>query len=676
MQKNIVILTAMIMVVACKTEFKKEENMKINPDKQVVIDSLMNRYGENEKFRIERGVEQVASLWTTEDGTDEEFKKFCLDNFIESGAKLKTVFDKISRNLEILNGHFNTISLELLKPIHLDMGTIHEVDQMFGSYSAGAHLDNDFYQNKIAFYIALNFPHYTLGEKNELGKDWNSLQWAYARMGDIYTARVPAKYLQEYARVSTAADMYISEYNIYAGELLDPRGEKIFPKGLKLLSHWNIRDEIKSNYGVETGLNKQRLLYEVMVKIIRQEIPEMIINSEEYQYSPYENKVYKDGEEVKFVPGDNTRYQHLLNSFHALKAMDPFHPELDTYIKRKFDGEMEMPQPWVEDLFVDFLSSPRVKDVAGLISRRLKRDLEPFDIWYDGFKARTGINEEELDNITMAKYPSCEEYEEDMPDILMKLGFSEQKAKEIASRITVEAARGSGHAWGAAMKSADSYLRTRVTSKGMDYKGYNIATHEFGHTVEQTISLHDVDYYMINGVPNTSFTEALAFMFQHRDLDLLNIETGGDERKYLRSLDKFWSVYEIMGVSLVDMNVWKWLYDNPNATAGELKEAVLSISREIWNKYYADILGGQDSEILAIYSHMISYPLYLSAYSFGQIIDFQIEQYILDKNFAREVQRMFSLGRLTPDVWMDRAVGEPVSVEPMLKAVGEAIEYF
>ncbi|MFW5710180.1 MAG: hypothetical protein ACOCXW_01785, partial [Bacteroidota bacterium] len=292
MQKNIVILTAMIMVVACKTEFKKEENMKINPDKQVVIDSLMNRYGENEKFRIERGVEQVASLWTTEDGTDEEFKKFCLDNFIESGAKLKTVFDKISRNLEILNGHFNTISLELLKPIHLDMGTIHEVDQMFGSYSAGAHLDNDFYQNKIAFYIALNFPHYTLGEKNELGKDWNSLQWAYARMGDIYTARVPAKYLQEYARVSTAADMYISEYNIYAGELLDPRGEKIFPKGLKLLSHWNIRDEIKSNYGVETGLNKQRLLYEVMVKIIRQEIPEMIINSEEYQYSPYENKVY------------------------------------------------------------------------------------------------------------------------------------------------------------------------------------------------------------------------------------------------------------------------------------------------------------------------------------------------------------------------------------------------
>lgn len=59
----------------------------------------------------------------------------------------------------------------------------------------------------------------------------------------------------------------------------------------------------------------------------------------------------------------------------------------------------------------------------------------------------------------------------------------------------------------------------------MDYKGYNIAVHEFGHNVEQTITMNNVDSYMLNGVPNTSFTEAVAFLFQKRDLELLGLKT-------------------------------------------------------------------------------------------------------------------------------------------------------
>lgn len=68
------------------------------------------------------------------------------------------------------------------------------------------------------------------------------------------------------------------------------------------------------------------------------------------------------------------------------------------------------------------------------------------------------------------------------------------------------------------MKGQRSRLRTRIPSQGMDYKGYNIAIHEFGHNVEQTISLYDVDYYMLNGVPNTAFTEALALVFRKETL--------------------------------------------------------------------------------------------------------------------------------------------------------------
>ena len=96
------------------------------------------------------------------------------------------------------------------------------------------------------------------------------------------------------------------------------------------------------------------------------------------------------------------------------------------------------------------------------------------------------------------------------------------------------------------MKGAVSHLRTRISDKGMDYKGYNIAVHEFGHNVEQTISLNDVDNYLMAGVPNTAFTEALAFLFQSRDLYLIDIKQENKEAEKLQTLDAAWSLMETM----------------------------------------------------------------------------------------------------------------------------------
>ncbi len=273
------------------------------------------------------------------------------------------------------------------------------------------------------------------------------------------------------------------------------------------------------------------------------------------------------------------------------------------------------------------------------------------------------------------KYPTSDAFAQDMKNILMKLGFNPAKADFIASRVVVEPSRGAGHASGAEMRSDNSNLRTRVGKDGMDYKGYNIAVHEFGHNVEQTITLQDVDYYMMRGVPNTAFTEAWAFVFQKRDLELLGLKENDPLLIHLNALDNFWMTYEIMGVSLVDMKVWKWLYDNPDADANKLKAAVISIAIEIWNKYYADVIGVKDQPILAIYSHMIDYPLYLSAYPMGHIIEFQMEQQIAGKNLADEMQRMLIQGRLIPQLWMKGAVGESLSIEPTLLATEEALKY-
>jgi hypothetical protein len=442
-----------------------------------------------------------------------------------------------------------------------------------------------------------------------------------------------------------------------------------------LLSHWNLRDEIKSDYAdKETGSEKQEMIYKVMERIIRQEIPGAVINNPAYEWAPYNNQVVKEGTPVELASEADTRYAHVINIFNALKAIDPYSPGMNTAILRSFSGGMEISQEDAEKLFDEYLNSPQLKQIASIIRERLGRDLRPYDIWYDGFKPRSTISETFLTSKTSALYPDPDAFRAAMPSMLIKLGWSPARAKYLADKIVVDPARGSGHAWGAAMRGSVSHLRTRISDKGMDYKGYNIAVHEFGHNVEQTISLYDVDYYMLSGVPNTAFTEATAFLFQDRDLMLLGIKEDNTEKVRLQTLDAAWSLMEIMGVSTVEMKLWKWLYENPEATPALLKEQTIKIATEVWNKYFAPVLGVTDSPLLAIYSHMINGPLYLQNYAYGQIIQFQIEDYLSGKNFSDEVDRMYSLGRLTPQHWMNLAVGEKISPQPILRALDEALK--
>ncbi|GAP42137.1 hypothetical protein TBC1_11266 [Lentimicrobium saccharophilum] len=680
--RNIIIIMAMATLIAVSGCNENQEAVTGGPVKafieqtavEKVIQTLNDSLGEAPKFRIERGVQQVANLWRESDGTVEDFEDFCLGNFVAEEPALENLYRKLERNFEIFNGYFHKMDVLLKEPIQLEGPEIEPVDMMFGSYNAAAHLTDDFFNNKIAFLTALNFPFYSLKEKTEKGATWSRLEWAYARMGDRFTSRIPAEIIQQASKTLTEADAYISDYNIYMGRLVNDKGENLFPDGMKLITHWGLRDELKSNYAGANGLEKQRMIYDVMKRIIDQSIPQQVINKDEYTWNPADNKLFKDGAEVQGNPEPDKRYEVLLGNFHAMKAIDAYNPNFPTYISRAFEEYMEIPQEDVERLFTEFVSSPQVKEVAAFISQRLGRPLEPFDIWYNGFKSRGGLPEEQLTAITSKKYPDPKALQADLPNILVKLGWPQEKARQITSLISVDPSRGAGHAWGAEMRNDIARLRTRIGAGGMDYKGYNIAVHEFGHNVEQTVTMNDVDYYMLQGVPNTAFTEAVAFLFQKRDLELLGMPNADPNKDHMMALDNFWASYEIMGVSLVDMKVWKWMYDNPAASPAELKEAVISAAKEVWNNYYAGILGGKDEPILAIYSHMIDNPLYLSNYPMGHLIDFQIEQQVKGKNLADEFNRMYTQGRLVPQVWMKGAVGQEISIKPTMNAATEALK--
>ena len=671
------ILACIVMISACQPTEKKQGALIGISEATVfaAIKAITDKTQVSDAALLEKGVQHAASLWRDADGTPEEFISFCSENFIAGATQKEASFRRFSEYFESLYGHFNKLTLDMQENVQLQKGEVLPVDPLFAAYNPGAHLMNDFYGNKIAFIVALNFPYYPTEEKNILAANWTPLEWAYARMGDVFSSRVPSELVQSESKVSSETDAYIADYNIYMGHLLNDDNEKLFPEDMVLLSHWNLRDEIKANYAdKETGLQKQALIYRVMQRIVDQSIPKVVINSGKQDWNPNSNEVTQSGTKTESPAETDGRYQQILNTFHVYQSLDAYNPNMNTAIQRAFSAGMQIPQPEVQKLFNEFLSSSQVKEVAELIKKRLGRELSPWDIWYDGFKARSSISEESLNAVTQKKYPDAPALEADLGNLLLKLGFTKEKAAFLASRITVDPARGSGHAWGASMKAEKAHLRTRIPATGMNYKGYNIAVHEFGHNVEQTISLNDVPYYMINGVPNTAFTEALAFVFQERDLFLLNMKDNNPEKEYLKTLDIFWSLYEIMGVSVVDMKMWQWLYANPNSTAVQLRDAVLQISMDVWNTYYAPVFGQKDQTILGIYSHMVNSPMYLPNYAFGHLIHFQLEEHFKTHEFAPEVLRMYALGQLTPNEWMHQAVGEPLSNEAILKAADVAIE--
>jgi hypothetical protein len=470
--------------------------------------------------------------------------------------------------------------------------------------------------------------------------------------------------------------------------LVDESGERLFPPKMRLLSHWNLRDQIKADYGnTENGLKRQLMIQKVMERIVDQTIPAVVINNPHVDWNPVTNRVFpaavndsdsEPPEDMK-INGErepDERYRILLETYLSQRLVDEYSPTAPSLIARRFNEDREIPEERVEEMLVQICSSPLVGRIAEIIKEKLGRDLEPFDIWYNGFRPTGKYSEPELDEITRKRYPTASQFEADIPRFLRMLDFPDDRADYLAGRIIVEPARGSGHASGGEMRESKARLRTRVGVDGMDYKGFNIAVHELGHNVEQVYSISDVDYTLLSGVPNTAFTEAFAFVFQGNDLMLLGLESEPDRKiEAMSVVNDFWMTCEIGAVSLVDMRIWHWMYDHPEATPRQLKEATLEISKEVWNSYFAPVFGIEDITLLGIYSHIIHSYLYLPDYPIGHLIAFQVkEQMKKEGNIGREFERMAVMGRITPDLWMQNATGSRVGAEALIEATERALK--
>jgi hypothetical protein len=207
--------------------------------------------------------------------------------------------------------------------------------------------------------------------------------------------------------------------------VLTEDGQRLFPAKMRLLSHWNLRDQIKADYSEKDGLARQRVMIRVMDAIVRQTIPKAVIDNPAVDWNPFTGQVratdVKDYDQappsaaVSAAPEPDTRYATMLANYQAIRKLDPYSPTAPTHMARVFEEERELPEARVREMFERVLTSPLVPKVAALIGKRLGRPLEPFDIWYAGFQPRGAYSEAQLDAMTRAKYPTPEAYHRDMP---------------------------------------------------------------------------------------------------------------------------------------------------------------------------------------------------------------------------------------------------------------------
>ncbi|MEZ4400124.1 MAG: hypothetical protein R3B06_08905 [Kofleriaceae bacterium] len=634
--------------------------------------------------RIDRGVDQVASLWRASDG---DLVAFVTSQFAASPVEQDALFARLEAQFEQLDGLTTELGRSLRWHADVDTGPMLPVDELLAAVDPGAHLTDDLFATKVGFVALLNFPLTTLAQRLAQADGYTRRQWAEVRLASRFDRRIPGDVAAAASAAEAVADAYIAGYNLWMHHVLAEDGQRHFPAGKRLISHWNLRDELKANYADADALAKQRTIVAVMERIVTQTIPAAVIDNPRLDWNPFTNQVtVAPAAEIEAdapagrpavasnTPEADVRFQKVIDHLTAAKAVDRFAPTAPSHLARAF-AAAEMPEDRVRALIVSILASPNVALAAAEIQRRLGRPLGPQDLWYEFGGGE--VAEATLDAETRKRYPTPAAFKAALPGILTQLGWAPDRAKVIAAHIAVDPSRGAGHAMEARWREDLPHLRTRVEKTGMDYKGYNIAVHELGHNVEQYLSLYEIDHTLLAGVPNTAFTEALAFLFQARDLQLLGKPAPDAAAQRSRVLDHFWNTWEIAGSALVEIDVWHWLYEHPDATAAELRDATGRIARATWDQYYAPVLGGRgETSLLGIYSHTISSPLYLFNYVLGHLIAFQLEEHVAGKDaktFAAEFTRVARQGAILPDSWMRGATGQPVSSQPMLDATARAL---
>ena len=96
-------------------------------------------------------------------------------------------------------------------------------------------------------------------------------------------------------------------------------------------------------------------------------------------------------------------------------------------------------------------------------------------------------------------------------------------------------------------------------------KGANQCPNQRGHPLE-------LYYRSGNHFSKSLGSEGLQDEVIQKQTKRYNNPNTSKRRLHLETLHNIWQTLEIAGVSLLDMQIWRWMYANPDATPEMLKE--------------------------------------------------------------------------------------------------------
>lgn len=640
-------------------------------------ETLVAKHGESERAAIARGVAQVLARWNDRDGDADALERFLITSYVPTSDRAP-LLDRLERAVEFVGGHLYEMRRHLRRWSDLRVpaseSPLQSIDDLLATFDPAPDVSEESYRQKLAFVTLLHCDRPDLATMLRDGPEWSLDRWAEARLAQHFGPRIP-KELNDRARATShSCNAWVSRFHIPVGGLRDELGNGHFEPGRKLLAHWLVREEIKAGYNDTDrprGLRKQRALSWVMARHIDGSIPEAVMNgSETGAWDTAKNQVNGGS---PGAPIGLARYEHWLANRDLAFTFDRHHPEHPTAIARKCELDREIPEREVERLLVSLLASPVRRTLAAFMRKTLGRPLEPFDIYLDEFAdARPA---EEMNGLVRGYARDARELERKLPEMLRSLGFQRDDAEFLGTRIKVEIAKGSGHAMRPQLPEYGAWLRTSSLENEIGWDGFDTAMHELGHTLEQLISTHFVPRPALRGVPNTACTEAFAFLYQSLGKRVLGVSGGeGEQRAFdIDAVQTLASACQIAGPALLELRVWNWIYRNPTASAESLRAEVLAVAESLWNEFYREDFGPDPYRILAAYQHMIAHPLYLPDYPIGHIISHQVRSHMRGKDLAAETKRICSIGSVTPDLWMRRAVGAGIDTRPLVDDAAAAL---
>ncbi|MAC18202.1 MAG: hypothetical protein CMJ23_00700 [Phycisphaerae bacterium] len=634
--------------------------------------AVIETHGEASRDHARRGIEQCAQRWLTRDGDAEAFQTFCIDHYASTTEDRTRLLDRLETAVEQIRGHLYEMRRNLRRWSDVVGDSLPKTDALLATFDPAPDLVEQQYAQKLAFVALLNLEKSTLDQMLAVGGDWDADRWAEARIVGSFGPRIPKEVADLARELHFKSYNWVSNFHIPVGTMVDTTGRRWFEADRSLLAHWLVREEIKAGYNDPDGIAKQRALAWVMSRYIDGSLPQAVMDrSETTDWDPAANTI--GGEE----PGptiDLKRYDHWMDNVTVARAYDAHHPDHPTAIARKFGLEREIPEAEVEQLLVDILSAPVRGDLAGLLSERLGRPLEAHDIYFDDLFETRDADEMNAEVSRLCK--DEHEFEARLPEILRGLGWPADDAEFLGTRVRVEIARGSGHAMRPQLAEYGAWLRTNRLKDQLGWDGFDTAMHELGHNLEQLCSTFFVPRTALRGVPNTACTEAFAFLYQSLAKRVLGIEdeAAAERAHHEETIAAMLMTCQIAGPSLVELRTWRQIYELGDACTPEtIRATLLRNAEEVWAEFFQPHYGDDPYHILGAYQHMLGHPLYLADYAIGRTMSHQIRSHMRGRDLAIETKRICSIGSVTPDAWMRKAVGGPLSAEPLVQDCAAAI---